>query len=155
MPSTPTLVTPSSNPHLDAIQWGGWMWTDGNPSDGTNITFLIGPGGIDITGVFGFGGVSFDWITYEIVAYVTALQTWANVANITFTPVGTYEEADLVEFIYGDASGGILGVHETPEGAFFSDGTAWGAYNFLGAGWTEAGLQPGGYGFITTTVRLI
>jgi serralysin len=149
MPSTPTQTTPSTNVFLNALQWGGWHWTDGG-SAGTNITYYFHPGGRDLTGVFGAGsGTSLTWLSYEEAAYEAALQQWANVANITFTEVFSYSEADFVEFIYLNSSSTVLGAHETPESASGSDGTAWGAYNDAGTGWDSSGLQNGGYGFVT------
>lgn len=55
----------------------------------------------------------------------------------------------MVENLFDQPGSSLLGVHETPEDADASDGTAWGGYNTSGAGFTSTGLQPGGYGFIT------
>ena len=34
-PSSELTVTPSTNPYLNAIEWGGWRWDD-NPADGAD-----------------------------------------------------------------------------------------------------------------------
>jgi serralysin len=133
--AVPIQQTPSSNIYLNAIQWGGWRWTD-DPLPGTIITYYFRDGY--------YGQV---WTDSEKAAYAAALQTWANVANLTFQQVYTYAEADLVEDLRASAS--YLGSHETPEDAFVYDGTAWGEYVRNGDGWTLAGRQAGGYGFIT------
>lgn len=156
MPSSPYQTSPSSNAFLGAIQWGGWYWGDGS-WPGTNITYFLAPanfaepvGGATLADVFGSGyATTLNWLPYEEAAYEAALQTWANVANITFTQVYSYGEADLVEFIYDNPGTTILGRHETPDSAYYSDGTAWGAYNQSGAGFDSTGLLAGGYGFIT------
>jgi Ca2+-binding RTX toxin-like protein len=152
MPSTPFDGSSSSNVYLSAIQWGGWQWTDA-PA-GTNITYYFAPSGVDL-GFFGIGaGTSLTWSSDEKTAYQAALQQWANVANITFTQVFTYNEADLVEHIYSNFASSTLGIHETPQDAAASDGTAWGAYNASGSGWDSSGLAVGGYGFITLVHEL-
>jgi hypothetical protein len=43
MPSTPLHGTSSTNVYLNAIQWGGWQWTDA-PA-GTNIAYYFGGAG--------------------------------------------------------------------------------------------------------------
>ena len=152
MPSTPEQGPHSSNPYLNAIQWGGWRWTDGAAA-GTNITYAFGESGTNLNLIFGSGfGISGSWTAQQQAAYRTALQQWANVANITFTQVSV-EDADLVEFVYTNSFSTTLGVHETPDKAFSSNGTAWGAYNRAGDGFTS-GLQVGGYGFITLVHEL-
>lgn len=152
MPSTPFLGTPSSNIFLHAIQWGGWRWDDGS-TPGTNIAVWYDTQiGVDISFLLGEpdGTYTSDvWLDFEIDAHKAALQKWANVANITFTEVAGFGDADLLEFNFDGDGSSILGVHETPQSAFNSDGTAWGGYNWQGAGWDENGLKPGGYGFIT------
>jgi serralysin len=85
----------------------------------------------------------------ERTAIKQALQAYANVAKITFTEVSTYAAADLVELVYFGADSNALGAHETPEQALFSDGKAWGAFNFNGVGWDSDGLKKGGFGFDT------
>ena len=128
-------TTPSSNVYLLAIQWEGWRWSDG-PSAGTEITYFFRNGEFGQT-----------WQNFERSAYQAALVTWANVADVSFTQVFSYAQANFVEDLRSRAS--YLGSHETPEDADLFDGTAWGDYNRSGDGWTQSGLQAGGYGFIT------
>jgi serralysin len=66
--------------------------------------------------------------------------------------VFSYDAANLVEDLR--SKGSYLGWHETPEDAAQSDGAAWGEYIRTGEGWTRAGLQAGGYGFITLVHEL-
>ena len=115
-------------------------WTDG-PSAGTTITYYFRDSQFGQT-----------WQNYEKAAYEAALQTWANVANLTFTQVFSYNGANLVEDLKAKAS--YLGSHETPEDAALSDGTAWGEFIRNGDGWTPTGLQAGGYGYITLVHEL-
>jgi len=153
MPSIPLHGTSSTNIYLNAIQWGGWQWTDA-PA-GTNIAYYFGGAGQNLNGFVGSGtGNSVAWLASEQTAYRAALQEWANVANVTFTEVGSYAQADLVEWLFNRPGSGLLGLHETPEHADATDGTAWGAYNVAGAGWTTSGLAAGGFGFITLVHEL-
>ena len=120
MPSTPGQLSPSSNLYLNAIQWGGWVWSDPNPdTDTTNITYYFGPSGQDLDSRIESGwGTSSSWLDYEKAAYRHALQTWANVADITFTEVFSSDQANLVEFVTRSAtSDEDLGLHFTPEHA--------------------------------------
>lgn len=84
-----------------------------------------------------------------------ALQSWANVANIHFTEVSTYSEANLVDFVCGPADmsdPAILGTHETPQDANATDGTAWGVFNIEAD--PPGTLQVGGSNFITLVHEL-
>jgi hypothetical protein len=164
----PVQVTPSTNPYLDAIEWGGWRWDD-NPNDGadkngTVISYYFDPGPRDLNdpNVFDsefFLGITRPWTLEEQAAYRAALDTWAAVANITFVEAFTYDDANLVEHVYEDPThtSPILGYHETPEQASkIADGTAWGIYNGdpVQTGWTTTGLEKGGFGFITLVHEL-
>lgn len=146
------VITPSSNVYLNAIQWGGWEWTDGAPI-GTSINYFFGGSGQTLSSVLGNSiTTSVAWQSYQQTAYRNALQTWANVANITFTQVFSYPSNPtdgLVEFVYSNSSSSILGIHQTPRDANSSDGTAWAGYNTAGAGFNSTGLLSGGYGFTT------
>jgi serralysin len=161
----PVQVTPSTNPYLNALQWGGWRWDD-NPNDsadksGTVISYYFDSQPVDLNDIFGTDmfGVSRAWTVDEKAAYRVALDTWAAVANVTFQEVSSYNQADLVEHVWDNpdhTSPILLGFHETPEQASNSDGTAWGIYNGdpNHTGWTSNGLQVGGFGFITLVHEL-
>ena len=144
MASIPQKIAPSSNPYLKALQWGGWRWDDGAAA-GTNITYYFGPSGVSLDGI----GTSIAWTTVQQDAYKAALQQWANVANISFTQVFAPNQADLIEYVYSSAGSGLLGIHQTPQDAAEGDGTAAGAYNVSGTGFTSSGLIAGGQGFAT------
>jgi hypothetical protein len=117
MPSIPLHGTSSTNIYFNAIQWGGWQWTDGAPA-GTNIAYYFGGAGQNLNGFVGSGtGNSVAWLASEQTAYRAALQEWANVANVTFTEVGSYPEAGLVEWLFNKPGSRLLGLHETPEHA--------------------------------------
>src|SRR4051794_28767086 len=114
MSSTPEQINPSTNVYLNALQWGGWRWTDGATA-GTNITYYFGPSGDDLSANFGPGYLnSVSWLPEQETAYQNALQQWANVANITFTQVFSPDEADLIEFLFDNSGSSLLGIHDTP-----------------------------------------
>jgi hypothetical protein len=53
----PVQVTPSTNPYLNALQWGGWRWDD-NPNDsadksGTVISYYFDSQPVDLNDIFG------------------------------------------------------------------------------------------------------
>ncbi|MEZ5873949.1 MAG: M10 family metallopeptidase [Hyphomicrobiales bacterium] len=152
MPSTAFQGSTSTNVFVNALEWGGWHWTDG-ATPGTNITYYFQGSGVSLSSLTGGVTTSANWLAYEQDAYRHALDKWAEVANVTFTEVFSYNQADLVENIY-NGSGNLLGVHETPEWAAAGDLTAWGAYNRNGFGWTPSGLEDGGFGFVTIVHEL-
>lgn len=152
MPSTAFQGATSTNIFEQALQWGGWQWTDG-ATPGTNITYYFQGAGADLSSLTGSSTPSSSWLAVEQAAYRLALDAWVAVADLSFTEVFSYGAADLVENIY-NGSGGLLGVHETPQWAASGDETAWGAYNRNGYGWTGNGLEPGGYGFVTIVHEL-
>jgi subtilisin family serine protease len=115
MPSTAVQGSTSTNTFARALEWGGWQWTDG-ATPGTNITYYFQGGGEDLSGLTVGSTTSVDWLNSEKAAYRLALDKWASVADITFTEVFSYDEADLVENIF-NTSGNLLGVHKTPEWA--------------------------------------
>src|SRR5262245_65920895 len=143
MPSVPLHGTSSTNIYLNAIQWSGWQWTDA-PA-GTNITYYFGGACQNLNNRLGTG-TSVAWLASEQTAYRAALQEWANVANVTFTEVGSSAQPDLVEWLFNRPGSSLLGLHETPEHAASApDGAAWGGYNIAGGGdgpprdWPQAG----------------
>lgn len=68
------------------------------------------------------------WTSVERTAFAAALQTWADVANITFEEVGSYWEADIAETLLDDQTmtllygAGTLGSHYLPSAFGPSDG---------------------------------
>ncbi len=123
--------------YVDALLWGGWRWQ------------RDGEGPVEITYFFSSEGL--DWRRHEMAALGQALDAWETVANIAF--VGAYgrASANLLEVVLPDRDmDGNLGVHETPDAGARNRG--W--YNREGLGWTKAGLQPGGYGFVTLVHEL-
>jgi trimeric autotransporter adhesin len=101
------------------------------------------------------------WTTVEAVNFALAAQSWAAVANVTFTRVATAEQADIVETLrttsYMDAvyGSGTVGVHALPyfgtapqQGNFNADG----ATNFYGIGGSTS--NPGKYAFQTLVHEL-
>jgi serralysin len=154
------LDTPSSlNEYLSALQYGGWIWYDGDATDGTTIKVFIAAENFDLqrldTLAGGEWGVSQSWEQFEVDALNLALQQWSNVADIHFEITGNYAEADLVEFQFSAPASTLLGRHDTPyivdyiSGQPEADGTGWGLYNVDGPNWNAAGLARGGEGFFT------
>jgi serralysin len=80
-----------------------------------------------------------------------SLQSWANVANLTFTEVGNAASATFIEHSVpiGFFSTGALGYHFTPDSA----APAHGYFNCDATGWDEnnanGGLRIGGFAFET------
>lgn len=133
------MTTPTGNPFVNSILWGGWSWS------GT-VTYF-------------FDDNSTPWEAVEKAAYRKALAAWASVADVTFTEVFSEGAANLVEHTESEAviRAGLLGWHETPEDAQFSD-QAHGHFNWQQYGypthggtptWHPAGLVAGGYGYHT------
>ncbi len=107
-----------SNILLDSITWGGWYWTDSNSS--VLIRYLFDDGGDKA------------WTLVEKNALAAAMQSWANVANITFQETSSSWSVEFIESLYGDPNTSILGSHETPEHAsLFNNYRIYGEYNYL------------------------
>jgi serralysin len=133
---------PSGNAMLDGILWGGFHW-------GSSITYYFAHNGE-------FGGFDTNWTSTEQNGYRAALQSWGNVANISFTEVSTPGSATFIAHSVssGFFGGGTLGQHETPDGP----APAHGYFNYEGTGWDEddpnGGLRVGGYAFLTLVHEL-
>ena len=69
---------PSGNAMLDGILWGGWHWSASGST--TAITYYFAHNNE-------FSGFDTNWTSTEQAGYRSALQSWANVANLTFTEV--------------------------------------------------------------------
>lgn len=88
------------------------------------------------------------WTVSEKAAFAAALQSWANVADITFEEVSTAEQADITEMLTSSAvldwlaGPGTVALHTSPaagetglglfsgDGYFLSGGVAAGSYTF-------------------------
>ena len=133
---------PSGNAMLDGILWGGFHW-------GSSITYYFAHNGE-------FTGFDTNWTSTEQNGYRSALQSWANVANITFTEVFSPGSATFIGHSVpnGFFGGGTLGQHDTPDGPAPADGY----FNYQGTGWDEddpsGGLRVGGYAFLTLVHEL-
>ncbi|MBX9775705.1 MAG: cadherin domain-containing protein [Xanthobacteraceae bacterium] len=127
----------SPNAYIDALVGDGWHWS------GT-ITYL-------------FDNDTSDWTAAEKDAYRGALQSWANVANITFQEVFVESQANLVahsvsDFTLPDA----LADHATPMDARKTH-VVEGRFNYQRYSiqttetpeYNEAGLVKGGFGYET------
>jgi serralysin len=139
--------TPTGNVYIDSLIWGG-SWSANNGTT-TNITWSASTGNI-------YSGLATGaaWLSYETAALQNALQTWSNVANVTFEQLSPVFNANIEYYTISPTSMGvltedntILGFHETPDGS--ANAPLYGVFNNAGAGWTSLGLKQGGYGFLT------
>lgn len=124
--------TPTGSP-LDSLDWGTQL-----ASNTLNVYFA----GVGET----FNGVaSLGWTQAEIDAAMAALQMYENYLDITIQQVFTASEATF-KLLTDEMNDGTLGYFYPP-----GQGSASGVGVFIsnGYGWSTAGLQPGGYGWIT------
>lgn len=144
---------PGARSPLDAINWGGddnRVDTDGVVEDGREVihVYFAKPGDITphpLTEV----NVNTGWQQFEKDAAFVSFHEYEKVINVKFVEVDSQEEAD---FIFGiSPSAPVLLGAMTPPGEDGA-GAAW--FNSVGSGWDAAGLQQGGFGFITFTHEL-
>jgi|GEM_PF-538970 len=83
-----------------------------------------------------------NWTVAERASAMAALQTFANVTNLTFTETGTLAGARFVLSL-STLDANVLGQFGT------SGGIGYGQFSPTASGWTTAGLTPGGLGFVT------
>jgi Ca2+-binding RTX toxin-like protein len=83
-----------------------------------------------------------DWTTAERASAMAALQTFANITNLTFTETNTLAGARFVLSL-SELDANVLGQFGT------SGGIGYGQFSPTASGWTTAGLTPGGLGFVT------
>ncbi|MEQ1492388.1 MAG: M10 family metallopeptidase C-terminal domain-containing protein, partial [Terricaulis sp.] len=116
-----------------------------SPTDSINWQQTMSTNAIEV--YFAGGGQSFNgetavrsWTSAEITAAMTALGTYAAATGLSFTQTASVGAAELV-LTLANLESGVLGYAEvgTPY-VFFDPGET---------GWTVAGLQQGGYGFVT------
>ncbi|HEY7689546.1 MAG TPA: M10 family metallopeptidase, partial [Dongiaceae bacterium] len=123
------------NIYVDSLIWGA-RWVNGP------IFYYFGDGPIP-----GESGTGYAWFESEKTAFRQVLQLYENVCNLDFQEVGTYGESDIAWWLVPSGYvGGSLGQHEIPDGTFHP---IHGEFNALDSSWTLAGLQQGGYAFLT------
>lgn len=131
-----------ANVYIDAL--AGVSWTSLGYSN--HITYFF-----DNTG-------GLVWTAVEKAAYVSAIRSWADVANITVAEAGSAGSARLVEslvttaFLEGQYGSGVVGVHDTPDintagqvfGAFAGDLSALHPFAL-----NAAAVNPGSFQYAT------
>src|SRR5512144_1042166 len=97
----------SGNAMLDGILWGGWHW--GSSGSTTVVTYYFAHSGE-------FGSYDTNWTSVEQAGYRAALQSWANVGNLTFTEVSSSSSATFIGHSVSSSyfGGSTLGRQETP-----------------------------------------
>jgi Ca2+-binding RTX toxin-like protein len=117
---------------LDSIDWGTQL-------SSTNVTVYFAPQGETYDGVTSLG-----WSQYEIEQAMAALQTWADVTNLTFTITNNPNNATFK--LVTTQSNEFLGYFNPPG----TTNAGVGVFAVNGSGWnTTGGLEQGGYGWIT------
>jgi serralysin len=132
---------------LDSIDWGGVE----NRVDTDGVETASGADVIQVyfsrTGEVyqGLGpAVAEDWEDYEKAAAFTAFQQYENVIDVVFVEVDNKEDADFV--LVAAATAPVILGRMSPPG---EPDEGQGEFNTAGVGWNEAGLQQGGYGYVT------
>ena len=132
--------TNGSDPWLDSLVWGG-HWTD-NDGGTVTITYSLESGAAPLSV---FSGSGKTWSTAESDALRAAFDVWESVANIEFVEVSS--GADIEYWLGSDSQVGALGWHNLPINNAFMP--LYGVFSYEGFGWDSAGLEQGGYGFVT------
>jgi Ca2+-binding RTX toxin-like protein len=140
--ATDGTPTNGANPWIDSLVWGGrWADADGGT---TTIGYTL-MSGIDPYFAITVGKT---WAGYEVVAIGNAFAAWEAVADIDFV-VTAQADADIWYWLGSDWDVGALGWHEVPGTGGFEP--LYGVFNYQAAsyGWTQSGLLPGGFGYVT------
>ena len=131
------MPSPTGNVFIDTLAGISWLDVGGD----RNITYY-----------FDEASLVHLWTPFESATWQSALQQWANVANITTQRLSSSAGADLYEewatssFMQANHSNSTLPAYQNlPSGA----GTATGDFNTLYAFsyWSPNGLSPGGIGY--------
>ncbi|WP_050532390.1 M10 family metallopeptidase [Pseudaestuariivita atlantica] len=140
--TTSNVTYNGSNVYIDALFWGG-AWS--SPGPGTLIEYFLQSG----ADPFNFNGITNApaWSASDIAALQAAMQTWMDVANITFSLTNVANDADIWYWQGPVNEVQALGWHEVPDTNSIEP--LYGVFAFNADGWTPQGLQPGGYGFLT------
>ena len=134
---------PGSGAPLGSIEW--------NYQSPTQINVYFVPGGhVFNDGYNTLATSNFD--QNEIAQSMLAFEEYEAVANISINRVTSPEQADF--FMVETTSDSWLGYWGVGGGAVSLNGISysldgWGVFANNGTGWTSAGLEQGGYGFIT------
>jgi Ca2+-binding RTX toxin-like protein len=132
---------------IDALL-GGIKWGSSTPGTGINITYSFPQINATFDTNYGFGELaSWSPATSQQQAYFTsALQSWANVANITFTQVteSSTSVGDIRFALTSVADPGEV-AHAYYPGSYPEAGDVW----FISTSPAAAYLAPGGSGFET------
>lgn len=121
---------PNNNPYIEALVSDSW-WDNSAP-----VTFYLSDDDND----------GRNWNATSKAAMRKAFELWSAVADIEFQEVNSAAAANMVEIV--DTADGYLGYHYFPD-TFGPKYQSEGHFNINGMGWTNAGLQMGGYGFVT------
>ena len=130
-----------ANPYIDVLVGTSWL----DVGRDNHITYYL-------------DNILHTWTTAEAAGYTAAMQSWANVANITIERVTSSIGADLSEGIYTTAQmnvfgfdASVLGAQEFPQAASYSKGyyNGDGATNGIGIGHLGIGPAAGTLSFET------
>lgn len=146
-PTVPSeSALPDADTPLDAITWGYTA-----PAV-INVYFV--PGGVTFDDPYSAPQTTSTWTAAEIAQAMEAFEAFENVANVTFNVVNDPNQADFLMVESTDPNSalgywGVGGGSVTVNGTVYSGLDGWGVFYGGDASWTTAGLQQGGYGFIT------
>lgn len=148
-----TAPFPTGNVYIDSILWGGHRWSVGS---NRVLTYSFwGPGSehFDDQGE-NFCSQAYPWLNHEIASVEAALQTWSNVANISFVRASD-NDPDATLGFYSVTCDQIdaLGMCGTPD-SNPSAGIAYLAWDWGSSQGWDFGLQPGGGAFATIVHEL-
>jgi serralysin len=140
-PADPNRGTP-----LDAIDWGSRVDTDGvKTNDGDDVIhYYFAKQGEVYESSLPPVVVAEGWTDYEKAAAQVAFQQYENICDLDYVEVDSAEDADFILTTFTTVPN-LLGVMNPPGEPY--EGIA--SFNKQGVGWTEDGLQQGGFGFIT------
>ncbi|UFN50721.1 M10 family metallopeptidase C-terminal domain-containing protein [Roseomonas sp. OT10] len=141
------VEAPSGNPFVDFLLQNGRHYVnapneDSSPNtDPFNINYFFD------TRVTASAPQGYTWRPFEKQAFASAIQNWANVANITFTEVFTAQDALFRERLMDQATAGgtVSASHSLPSAN--PNAQSQGNYNFEAVNvrqWTPDQLEPGG-----------
>ena len=141
--SPQNFVYTGTNIYMDSLIWSGqWVTTGSGP---TIVHYNLQSG----ADPFNFNGLSrgLTWTAAEEAAIRAAFDAWSAVANIQFVEVSNPNDADVWYWKGTEAEIGALGWHEVPDAGAAEP--LYGVFSSTSTGWTNTGLMPGGYGFVT------